>query len=136
VQTLAAAGNKTYVMSLAGDDAALNAHLSQVAQAGMTGKPPFKPANKEQLIQVFRDIIGPGAACDIRLNGKVTMGSECKGKLQINGVDLPCNDPGGNGWVLKDMSTISITGSPCDMLKMSDSAVLHADFPCDIFMLN
>ena len=136
VQTLAAAGNKTYVISLAGDDAGLNAHLQQVAQTGMTGKPPFVPASKEELIQVFRDIIGPGAACDIRLNGKVKMGSECKGKLQINGVDLPCDDPSGVGWVLKDESTISIVGSSCEMLKMSDAAVLHADFPCDIFVLN
>jgi hypothetical protein len=135
VQQLAQAGNKTYVISLAGDDARLTQHLTQVAQAGGTGKPPFIPMNKAQLIQVFKDIIGPTAACDIKLNGKVKVGSECKGgKLDINGVELPCNDD--NGWRLKDESTISITGTACKMYQDNSSATLHADFPCEIFKIN
>jgi hypothetical protein len=134
VGDLAAAGNKTYVVSLAAGDAALNEHLLDVAAAGNTGFEPFIPSSKDELVQVFRNIIGAEAQCDVTLSGKVKVGSECKGKLQINGVDLPCNDP--NGWHLKDASTISITGTGCETYKMMTSANLHADFPCDIIDLN
>jgi hypothetical protein len=134
VQTLLMAGNKTYVISLAGDDMMLTSHLQDVAKAGGTGKPPYVPMNKDDLIKAFRDIIGPVAACDIKLNGMVKMGSECKGSLKINGVALTCNDA--NGWMLKDAGTISITGTACDTYKADAQALLEADFPCDIFALN
>jgi hypothetical protein len=134
VKQLVMNGNKTYVISLAGSDANLMAFCTQVAQAGGTNKPPYVPSSKDELIQAFRDIIGPGVACDVHLNGMVKMGLECKGKVQINGVDLPCDDD--NGWKLKDMSTISITGSACDKLKLDDSALIAADFPCEVLALN
>jgi len=134
VMMLAQANIKTYVISLAGSDQGLTQHLTDVARAGMSGKPPFIPTNKDQLVQTFKDIIGPATACDVVLQGKVKMGSECKGKLQINGADLMCDDA--NGWKLKDASTIEIMGTACDMYKMDHTAVLHADFPCDVFTLN
>jgi hypothetical protein len=133
-QQLAQNGNKVYVISLAGDDMMLQTHLVDVAKAGGTGKPPFVPMNKADLIKAFRDIIGPVASCDVKLNGMVKMGSECKGSIKINGVDIPCNDP--NGWSLKDTSTITIAGTTCDKYKMDAQALLEADFPCDIFALN
>lgn len=134
VKMLAANNIKTYVISLAGDDQMLTKNLTDVATAGMSGKPPFIPQNKDQLIQTFKDIIGPPTACDVVLMGKVKMGSECKGKIQINNTDLACNDP--NGWMLKDESTITIQGTACDMYKADHTAVLHADFPCDVVVLN
>jgi hypothetical protein len=134
VQQLAAAGNKTYVISLAGDDTQLMQDLTMVAQAGGTGMPPFVPQSKDELIKTFQNIVGPGVACDIKLAGKVKMGSECRGTLEVNGMPLTCDDD--NGWRLKDPSTISITGTACDAYKMDDQAVLHADFPCDVIALN
>jgi hypothetical protein len=134
VSDLAAVGNKTYVISLAGDDQGLAAHLQQVAQAGGTGKPPFVPMNKTDLEQVFKDIIGAGAACDVAVAGKIKIGDECKGTISINGTALPCDDD--NGWRLKDDHTVSITGTACDMYKADQNAQLHADFPCDVVTLN
>jgi len=134
VKQLLGVGLKTYVVSLAGNDTNLTTHLIDVAQAGGTGKAPFIPMNKDQLIQTFRDIIGTGAACEFTLTGKVKTGLECMGKLQINGTTLPCNDD--NGWRLKDMSTITITGSACEQYKMNSAAVLHAEFPCEVQVLN
>jgi hypothetical protein len=134
VKQLLAVNIKTYVVSLAGDDQNLTDHLIQVAQAGGTGKAPFIPMNKDQLIQTFRDIIGTGAACEFTLTGKVKMGAECMGKLEINGTPLACDND--NGWRLKDMSTITITGSACDMYKANQQAVLHAEFPCEAQILN
>jgi hypothetical protein len=101
-----------------------------VAKAGMTGKAPFTPTSKTDLIQAFKDIIGPETACEVKLNGKVMMGKECKGSLEINGTKADCNSD--NGWRLKDQSTISITGTTCDAYKADKAAVLVADFPCDI----
>lgn len=68
----------------------LTQHLVQVAAMGKTGKAPFIPMNEHQLVQTFKDIIGPETACDIVLNGKVKPGLECKGKLEINGKLLEC----------------------------------------------
>jgi hypothetical protein len=134
VKQLLAVNLKTYVISLAGDDTALNQHLVDVAAAGGTGKAPFIPMNKDQLIQTFRDIIGTGAACEFTLTGKVKMGLECMGKIEINGTALPCNND--NGWRLKDESTVTITGTACEMYKMNSAAVLHAEFPCEAQILN
>ena len=134
VNTLASMNTKTYVISLAGGDAMLTQHLEQVATAGMTGMPPFVPTNKAELVQVFKDIIGPAAACDVVLRGSVKPGIECMGTIKVNGVPLTCNDP--NGWMLKDKSTISITGTACDEYRNNLTAVLEADFPCEAIDLN
>lgn len=134
VQQLAQNEVKTYVISLAGDDQNLTQHLTQVAAAGGTMKPPFLPTDKDSLVQAFKDIIGPETSCDVVLNGKVKPGIECMGKIEINGVQLGCNDP--NGWMLKDPSTVTIQGTACQMYKMDQSSVLHADFPCEAIALN
>lgn len=134
VSTLASMNTKTYVISLAGGDAMLTQHLEAVATAGMTGMPPFVPTNKAELVQVFKDIIGPAAACDIVLRGSVKPGIECMGSIKINGVPLTCNDP--NGWMLKDKSTIAITGTACEEYRNNLQAVLEADFPCEAIDLN
>lgn len=125
---------KTYVISLAGEDQNLTAHLNQVAAAGGTKMPPFFPTTKDQLVQAFKDIIGPETACDVVLNGSVKPGIECMGKIKINGIELPCNDP--NGWALKTPSTVTIQGTACDKYKMDLTAVLEADFPCEVIDLN
>jgi hypothetical protein len=132
VKMLTGVGIKTYVISLAGDDMMLTQHLINVAQAGNTGKAPFIPMNKDQLVQTFKDIIGPGVACDVVLTGKVKPGLECMGTLQINAKTLTCN----TDWKLKDSSTITIMGDACTQYKNDMAAVLHADFPCEVLTLN
>jgi hypothetical protein len=134
VRQLESMSVKTYVISLAGGDQNLTAHLNQVASAGGTGLPPFFPTTKDQLVQAFKDIIGPETACEVVLNGSVKPGIECMGKIKINGLDLPCNDP--NGWALKDPSTVVIQGTACTQYKMDLSSVLEADFPCELIDLN
>lgn len=134
VTQLAAMNIKTYVISLAGEDQNLTAHLNDVASAGATGLPPFFPATKEDLVQVFRDIIGPETACEVVLNGSVKPGIECTGTIKINGVALACDDP--NGWVLKDPATVTIQGTACEQYKQDLNAILEADFPCEAIDLN
>ncbi len=68
--------SKLFAISLAGGDAALQAHLDQVATLGNTGKPPFSPMSKDDLVTTFEEIIGGAVGCEVKLNGKVTMGSE------------------------------------------------------------
>jgi hypothetical protein len=134
VTQLASMDIKTYVISLAGEDKNLTAHLNDVAAAGGTGTKPFFPTSKDALVQAFKDIIGPETACDVVLNGKVKPGLECMGSIKINGNLLPCNDA--NGWALKDPSTVSIQGTACEQYKNDLSAVLSADFPCELIDLN
>jgi len=134
VQQLASMSIKTYVISLAGEDMNLTAHLNDVAAAGDTGLPPFFPTTKDSLVQAFKDIIGPPTACDVVLNGSVKAGLECMGSIKINGNALPCNDA--NGWMLKDPSTVVIQGTACESYKNDLNAVLEADFPCELIDLN
>lgn len=134
VQELLAKNIKTYVISLAGDDQNLTQHLVQVAQTGGTGKPPFVPTNRDQLIETFRQIIGPDAACDFKLIGGVKPGMECMGKLEINGTPLACDSD--DGWRLTDAQTITITGAACEAYKADATSVLHAEFPCEVQILN
>ena len=133
VQQLASLSIKTYVISLAGEDMNLTAHLNEVAAAGDTGREPFFPTTKDALVQAFKDIIGPETACDVVLNGSVKPGNECTGTIKINGTVLPCNDD--NGWVLKDPSTVLIQGTACQEYKNDLSSVLEADFPCEAIEL-
>ena len=134
VKKLVANGNKTYVISLAGGDAGLMQFCTDVAAAGGTGKPAYVPSTRDALIQAFREIVGPGVACDVHLSGMVKMGQQCQGSVQLSGVNLPCEND--NGWRLKDMSTITLTGSACEKFKTDPSAFLQADFPCEAIMLN
>jgi Mg-chelatase subunit ChlD len=131
VEQGAAAGVKTFVISLAGQDAALQAHLEQVAAAGNTGQAPFTPTSKDDLVAVLTEIIGGAVTCAVRLNGEVDAGAECRGTVEVNGNALPCNDP--NGWRLLDASTIELTGQACDDFRVNPDALLRADFPCGVF---
>lgn len=127
----AAKGVKMFVISLAGDDPNLQAHLEQVADIGGTGEAPFTPMSKDDLVNVLTQIIGGAVGCDIALNGAIQPGQECSGIVEVNGVSLPCNDP--NGWQLKNESTIELVGTACDDFKGNVDALLHADFPCGVF---
>ena len=134
VKQLLAQEIKTYVVSLAGSDANLMQFCTEMAAAGGTGKPPYVPSTRDALIQAFREIIGPGVACDVHLTGMVKMGLHCSGKVELNGLTLPCDND--NGWRLKDPSTISLTGTACEKFRFDPQAFLHADFPCEAIMLN
>lgn len=122
-------GVKTFVISLAGDDAMLQAHLEQVAAAGNTGEAPFTPTTKDDLVAVLTQIIGGAVTCEVRLSGEVTPGRECSGKVDVNGVELVCNED----WQLVSPNTIEILGQACDDFKSNAQALLHADFPCNVF---
>jgi hypothetical protein len=68
VQRAAAANIKTYVISLAGGDAALEAHLAQVALAGNPADPaahPFSPANPQELVDALVIVLGQALNCNV-----------------------------------------------------------------------
>jgi hypothetical protein len=123
-------GMLMYVVSLAGDDAALQTHLEQVAAATASKTPPFTPSTQSDLIATFRDIVGT-ASCQIDLRGKVEAGKECVGKVTLNGQDLACGSD--DGWRLVDDNTFTLTGTACMSFTSKVSTVL-ATFPCDVFI--
>jgi hypothetical protein len=125
-------GMLMYVISMAGDDANLQAHLEQVAAATASKTPPFVPATQQELVKTFQDIVG-GASCQIDLNGKVETGQECKGEVSLNGTKLDCGSD--NGWRLVDPDTFSLTGSACSSFT-SQTSTVFASFPCEIFVLD
>ncbi|HKP60390.1 MAG TPA: hypothetical protein VJV78_26875 [Polyangiales bacterium] len=129
---IASQGIPVYVISLAADDQALQAHLNAVAQAGGTMHPPFTPQNKADLVETFKQIIGPEAGCTVKLTTGfgVMKNVACMGSVMLSGEKLECDSP--NGWRLVDEKTIEITGTSCEKFKMMTNARLTAMFPCEI----
>ena len=128
VQKLAAAGVKTYVISLAGADQQLTDHLNQVAQAGNSGKPLFVPSNKSQLIESLRQIVASEPSCDVTLSKAIEPLRACDGLVQIDGEELVCN--GADGFGLRDPNTLRLSGTACTAYK-ADPQALHVSYPCD-----
>ena len=137
----------TFVISLAGNDPNLQAHLDQVAMHGDPLNPmaqTFNPMSPQDLVNALAAIVGGAVGCDIFLNGTVTQGQECRGFVKQSGVKLPCCqgnlcdgqavDPP-NGWMLKDPSTISLVGEACTSFLQSPDALIEAGFPCDVFVV-
>jgi hypothetical protein len=142
----------TFVISLAGNDAGLQAHLDEVAKHGDPTNPmahTFTPMSPMDLVSALAAIVGGAVGCDVLLNGMVSVGSECRGHVRVNGADLACcqadasgamtcggmpTDPP-DGWVLKDASTVQLVGSSCTAFLENPQALLTASFPCDIFVM-
>jgi hypothetical protein len=123
-------GMLMYVISLAGEDAALQSHLEQVAAATATKTPPFTPSTQQGLISTFRDIVGT-ASCQIDLKGKVDAGKACTGDVTLNGERLTCDSD--DGWRLVDDNTFTLTGNACKTFTSKQSSV-QASFPCEVFI--
>ncbi|MGE0791806.1 MAG: hypothetical protein AB7S26_39385 [Sandaracinaceae bacterium] len=134
------AGIRTYVISLAGTDTALQAHLDQVANAGI-GQPPdttppatsYAPSDTAGLRASLQTIIGGTLSCTVELNGRVVPELACMGTVQLNGAALTCGDP--NGWQLVDETHIELQGAACDALLGTPGSRLTASFPCDAVIL-
>lgn len=149
----AAEGITTWVISLAGGDAALQAHLDEVARAGAPMNPgahTFSPNSPDELVQTLAQLLGGAVGCNIALNGKVTVGQECLGSVQQNGAPLPCcqADATGawkcsnaatttpNGWRLTDPGSIELVGDACTQFLLGASDLVSAEFPCEVFSPN
>jgi hypothetical protein len=68
VDKAAAARITTFVISLAGGDAALEAHLAEVARRGNPADPaahPFSPANPEELVMALIQLLGTALNCNV-----------------------------------------------------------------------
>jgi hypothetical protein len=148
----AAAGIVTWVISLAGNDAALQMHLSEVAKHGDPSNPmarTFSPMNPDDLIMTLAKLLGGAIGCNIALSGKVTVGQECLGTVEQNGKALPCcqQAAGGgawtcnkmpvaspNGWRLSDDHSIELVGDACTNFLIGSGDLLRASFPCAVFV--
>jgi hypothetical protein len=144
------AGITTYVVSLAGNDAGLQAHLDEVARRGNPNDPmaaTFSPMTPQDLVNALLGIVGGAVGCEIFLNGMVRAGAECRGFVELNGNELPCCEMNGasyscngfdtttpDGWILKTPSSIELVGPSCDLFLQNPDAQLRAGFPCDVFV--
>ena len=149
VDRAAGANITTFVISTAGGDAALEAHLDEVAKHGNPADATahtYAPTNPEELVTTLATLLGGAIGCTVALNGQVTPGQECRGSVKLNGAELPCCkregaasicndapvDPA-DGWRLQDPRTIELTGLTCTNFLSSASVNLEASFPCDVF---
>ncbi|MFT3928481.1 MAG: VWA domain-containing protein [Myxococcales bacterium] len=134
VRELAAAGTKTFAISLAGGDRELEAHLDALAEAGGTGESAFTPTSSDALVAVLTKIIGGAVSCDVRLEGTLTEGHQCDGDVLLNGKALACD--GQDGFHVKDdLRTLELRGAACKTLQQDPKATLEASFACDAIVL-
>jgi hypothetical protein len=149
----AAAGITTWVISLAGGDAMLQAHLDEVAKHGDPKNPgahTFSPMNPDDLIMTLAQLLGGAVGCHIALNGNVMTGQECLGKVEQNARELACcqsTAPGAfncartpttapNGWQLTDPHSIELLGDACTQFLIGSGNLISATFPCAVFTPN
>jgi hypothetical protein len=147
----AAAGITTWVISLASGDPALQAHLDEVSRHGSPKTPDahtFSPTNPDELIMTLAQLLGGAIGCHVELSGRVTAGQECLGKVEQNGVALPCcrsqapdawtcagmpTTTTPNGWRLHDTHSIELLGDACARFLLGSDELLNATFPCEVF---
>jgi hypothetical protein len=146
----AAAGITTWVISLATGDPSLQAHLDEVARHGAPSNPDartFSPTSPDELIMTLAQLLGGAVGCHVALNGSVTVGQECSGKVKQNGAELPCCQSTGtgswtcdgtsmaapNGWRLTDPHSIELLGDSCASFLLGSNELLDASFPCEVF---
>ena len=127
-------GVKTYVFSLADASGAFHDHLQQLANLGNPAANGaaklYEPTSPAQLASDLQGLVGATLSCEIALDGAVEQGSECSGKVSLNGRALGCNQP--DGWKLLDAHRIELRGAACTEL-MRDNALIDARFPCSVF---
>jgi hypothetical protein len=134
VQKLAAAGVQVFVISMAGDDPVLQAHLELLAAAGGTGQRPFAPTSELELASALTGIVDAAASCDVTIRGQIEPGRECTGTVTLSGTALRCNDP--DGYRLKeDRQSLELLGESCKKIQTSAAPELKATFPCESVVL-
>lgn len=145
----AAVGITTWVISLASGDPALQLHLDEVARHGDPANAnahTFSPNDPDELLLTLARLLGGVIGCHISLNGTVTIGQECLGRVEQNAQALSCcQDRAGalecdgiatdspDGWRLTDAHSIELLGDACANFLLGGGSVLSASFPCEVF---
>jgi hypothetical protein len=124
-------GATTYVVSLANATGEFHDHLQQLATIGAGGGQAtlYEPTTPEQLSAQLETLIGGAVGCDVALNGSLSADRACSGTVELNGNALEC----GVEWELADPRHIRLLEPMCSQFQSSPSAILTADFPCDVF---
>lgn len=112
------------VISLAGNDSGLRAHLEAVAAVTRDKRAPYTPSTSARLVQAFQDIVGT-ASCVLELDGSVRAGEECSGEVTLNGRKLEC----GTDYVFQGNNELVLSGAACQEYSRTKSQV-SAVFPC------
>jgi hypothetical protein len=125
-------GVTTYVISV-GDDVG-EQHLRELANLGQ-GFPADDPMDRfyrandaASLAQAFEDIVNGVRDCVFTLDGMVT-GTGDDGSVTVDGTTLTFGDP--NGWRLNDPTTVELTGTACELVRMGDHQI-DISFPCGV----
>ena len=79
------------------------------------------------LRQALLDIVGGQLSCEIKLEGSITEEDARLGSVILNSEHLDYDDE--NGWQWVSPTMIRLTGSACDTLLSSESAMLNVSFP-------
>jgi hypothetical protein len=127
-------GVTTYVISVGNDVGEQHLHaLANLGQGFPADDPTarfYRANDAASLAQAFEDIVNGVRDCVFSLDGMVK-GTGSDGTVTVDGVALPFGDP--NGWRLNDPSTVELTGTACDLVKMGDHAI-DISFPCGVII--
>jgi Mg-chelatase subunit ChlD len=140
----------TFVISLAGNDQGLQAHVEEVADHGDPMNPDahaFSPMTPQDLVATLSTLLGGAIGCNVKLDKELRVGSQCSGTVEIRGARVPCcelkdgawqcnNMPVAtpDGWYLKDSTTVELLGPTCDSFMNSEMSQLRAVFPCNVLV--
>jgi len=92
--------------------------------------PFYTAASAAELETAIKGLLNSVVSCTYDMNATV-VGNAALGTVQVNGMDVPYNDP--NGWKLEDNKVqITLQGTACDNFKAMPGAELKVSFPCKV----
>jgi uncharacterized protein YegL len=138
VTNAAAAGIKTYVVSVASGGPDYQNFLDNLAKIGNTGSAALSPATKDELTKQLNDIVGKEISCAVELKTKkngegIKVSEACRGKVYLDSKEIECN--GADGWKLTDETHIELQGKSCNSFKSNGKSILNGTFPCDVVVV-
>lgn len=134
VQAGVATGVHTFVVSVGRGTVTLS-HLKQMANVGAgldrsaePGAPYYETGSLDELRSALTEVVGGVASCTFDLDGRVLAREAPRGKVTIDGEEIPMSDS--DGWRLVSATQLELVGSACAKLQSAEEQ-LRATFPCD-----
>lgn len=136
-------GIRTFVIAVADEEDLNQAHIDDLANAGLgrSGADPqaesWRVTSVSELEDAINGIVGSEISCEVTLEGMVTDISDgCSGGEVVmvspggQRTTIPCDNTSSNGWRLTSNTTFEIFGQACMSLKQTPGVTLEASFPC------
>jgi hypothetical protein len=101
--------------------------------------PVYQPnlANQMELTQQLRSVIAGVKSCLFELQGSIEINPARagEGQISVQGVPVPYDATGANGWRLASPTAVELVGPACTDWQTPEKTQINFDFPCEIIVV-